>query len=86
MKVRGRVIINIPTKSPKDCNALLLSLSVDEHGLPSGLSSSMRCNENVLIYELSFDIESERLFSMYNTLDDLIRNARVVLNSLEHIK
>lgn len=86
MNIKGKVTVKIPTQSLEDCNALMKSLSVDERGLPRGLTSNIRCDERVLVYELNFDIESDRLFSVYNTLDDLIRNAKVVLNSLTIIK
>ncbi|WP_084019826.1 KEOPS complex subunit Pcc1 [Vulcanisaeta thermophila] len=84
--MRGRVILRIPTQSRDDCEALVNSLRVDEAGLPRGLASSIWCDGDVMVYELNFDVNGNKLLSVYNTLDDLIRNVKAVLNSLSRIK
>ncbi|WP_054844137.1 KEOPS complex subunit Pcc1 [Vulcanisaeta souniana] len=82
MRVKGKVTLSITMKTFEDCQAALLSLLPDERDLPPGLSSSIKCIGNQLIYELNYDIDSEKLLSIYNTVDDFIRNLRILMDSL----
>lgn len=82
MRVRGKVVLEVPLNSREDCEAAVRALMPDEGGLPAGLSSSIRCDGGTLIYELGYDVDSTEFLSVYNTIDDLIRNLRVVLDSL----
>ncbi len=66
-----------------ECEVVVKSLMVDERDLPSGISTSMRCQDGVLIYEVSASIdEPSSILTAYNTLDDLIRNLRAALAAL----
>ena len=86
MKIKGKVTLEIPTELPEDCEAMMKSLMPDEKDLPRGLSSRILCDGNRLIYELYYDVDSEELLSIYNTLDDLIRNVRIVSESLKQLR
>ncbi|MGC8542581.1 MAG: KEOPS complex subunit Pcc1 [Vulcanisaeta sp.] len=86
MRIRGKVVLEITMDSANDCQVAIKSLMPDEMGLPQGLSSSIRCIDNKLMYEISYDIDSERLLSVYNTIDDFIRNLKVVMNSLNQLR
>lgn len=66
-----------------ECEVVAKSLMVDERDLPSGVSTSMRCQDGVLIYQVSASIdEPSSILTAYNTLDDLIRNLRAALAAL----
>ena len=85
MRVRGKVTLVVPIESAEGCEVVMRSLMPDETGLPPGLSSSIRCDNGKLVYELSYDINSDEFLSVYNTLDDLLRNVRIVMNSLDKL-
>ncbi|GGP21721.1 hypothetical protein GCM10007981_14680 [Thermocladium modestius] len=66
-----------------ECDVVAKSLMVDERDLPSGISTSMKCQDGVLIYEVITSIdEPSSILTAYNTLDDLIRNLRAALAAL----
>ncbi|WP_054842056.1 KEOPS complex subunit Pcc1 [Vulcanisaeta distributa] len=81
----GRVILEITTKSNEDCRVIASSLSPDERGLPQGVTSIIKCVDNRLIYEVEYDVDDDRLLSVYNTIDDFIRNLKVVMESLSSL-
>lgn len=85
MIVRGKVTLEIMIGSSEDCNTAKLSLLPDERGLPPGVSSSIECVDGKLVYEVTYSIDVSRLLSVYNTIDDFIRNLRVIMNSLSKI-
>ncbi len=82
MIIRGSVVLEITTKNAEDCQVIASSLLPDEKGLPQGISSIIKCVDNKLIYEVTYNVESDRLLSIYNTIDDFIRNLRIVMESL----
>lgn len=81
MMIRGSITIEITMKSTEDCQVIALSLLPDEKGLPQGVSSIIKCINDKLIYEVTYNVESDRLLSVYNTIDDFIRNLRIVMES-----
>ena len=85
MIVNGRVVLEITVKSQEDCRVIMTSLLPDEKGLPQGISSTIKCVGNKLIYEVTYSVENDRLLSVYNTIDDFIRNLRVVMESLNRL-
>ncbi|MFB6470741.1 MAG: KEOPS complex subunit Pcc1 [Vulcanisaeta sp. AZ3] len=82
MRIKGNVVLEIPVNSTEDCETVVKALMPDEKDLPTGLSSSIKCDGGKLIYELHYDIDSTELLSVYNTIDDLMRNLKIIINSL----
>ncbi|GAB6944633.1 KEOPS complex subunit Pcc1 [Vulcanisaeta sp. JCM 14467] len=82
MIVNGKVVLEIAVKSQEDCRVIIASLLPDERDLPQGVSSTIKCVDDKLIYEVVYSVESDRLLSVYNTIDDFIRNLRIALESL----
>ena len=85
MMVNGMVVLEIIMKSHEDCQVIASSLLPDERELPQGISSTIKCVSNKLIYEVTYSVENDRLLSVYNTIDDFIRNLRVVMESLNRL-
>ena len=85
MMVSGRAVLEITTKSHEDCRVIASSLLPDERKLPQGISSTIKCVGDKLIYEVVYSVESDKLLSVYNTIDDFIRNLRVVMESLNRL-
>lgn len=81
MNVQGKVRLQIPHV---DCEILHKSLSVDEINLPEDLSSRIYCLDNALIYEVNFKVKNcEKMLSLANTIDDFLRNLKVIINVLK---
>ena len=85
MIVSGRAVLEITMKSHEDCQVIVTSLLPDERELPQGVSSTIRCINDKLIYEIVYSVDSDRLLSIYNTIDDFIRNLRIVMESLNRL-
>ncbi len=81
MNIQGRVRLQIPHT---DCEVLYKSLSVDEIDLPEDLSSGIYCLDDTLIYEVHFNVKNcEKILSLTNTIDDFLRNLKVIINVLK---
>ncbi len=85
MIVRGRVILEITMGTGGNCRVAELSLLPDEKELPPGIYTTIRCVDDRLVYEVTYNIDSTKLLSVYNTIDDFIRSLRVIMNSLSKI-
>ncbi|GAB6946613.1 hypothetical protein JCM16161A_07430 [Vulcanisaeta sp. JCM 16161] len=82
MMIRGRVILEITVRNYEDCQVIASSLLPDEKDLPQGVSSIIKCVDNKLVYEVTYNVNDDKLLSVYNTIDDFIRNLKVVMESL----
>ncbi|WP_054854219.1 KEOPS complex subunit Pcc1 [Vulcanisaeta distributa] len=85
MIIRGKVTLEITMKSIDECQVAVSSLLPDEKELPPGLLSMIKCIDGKLIYEVTYNVESDRILSVYNTIDDFIRSLRVVMESLNKL-
>jgi hypothetical protein len=77
--VSGYVKMTVPMDSAEDCEIAVKSLIVDEVGLPEGVSSRIECLDNVLQYQLDYDVEEAGLLRIAGTLDDFLANLKLIL-------
>ncbi|MGC8606015.1 MAG: KEOPS complex subunit Pcc1 [Vulcanisaeta sp.] len=86
MKIRGRITLEIAMKTIEDCQVAISSLLPDERELPQGLTSTIKCIDDKLTYELTYHVDNEKLLSVYNTIDDFIRNLKIIMESLSELR
>ncbi len=80
--------LNFSMPSSDVCNSILRCVSVNDVDLPAEQRIINRsCRDSKLVYIICSRVRSaEDVLSLWNTLDDLIRNIRVAMEALEKVK